>query len=101
MLEDAPLHPAKVFSSLTLFMCLASPLYLVTLMVNTISHAYISTQRIQKFLATPELGYCAKTETSREEDMGPNDHGNGEDCEPLDLKYVSILFWGDRTWCSG
>ena len=64
VIEKAPLHPAKVFSSLALFMRLAVPLYLVTLMVNTISHAYISTQRIRKFLSTPELGYCKRSDGS-------------------------------------
>ena len=59
-LQGEPLTAGKAFTSLALFDILSIPLHLFPLMINILVNAVISTQRILKFLLSPEV-----------EDFGP------------------------------
>lgn len=54
-LQDEPLTAARAFTAIALFDILKTPLSLFPIMINMMVNAYISTQRIQKFLTSPEL----------------------------------------------
>ena len=58
-LEDKPLEAGKVFSSVALFNLMAVPIIAVPMIVGIIAHAYVSTKRLSRYLATPEL--CTTT----------------------------------------
>ena len=53
-IENKPLQASKIFSGLALFNIMGLPLYLVTLIINVVTHAKISTDRILPFLLSPE-----------------------------------------------
>ena len=54
-IENKPLEAAKVFSSLALFNILSLPLYIVTMIMNIVAHARVSTNRLLPFLLAPEV----------------------------------------------
>lgn len=68
-IEEKPLRAAKVFSCLALFNILSLPLYLVTMIINIMSHAKVSTDRLSAFLLAPEIEAAEPLSTDRQADL--------------------------------
>ena len=67
--EDKPLDAGKVFSGLALFAILSIPLFLITVVMNGLSHALVSVRRLRDFLFAQEIERCA-------DDVSNDDNGD-------------------------
>ena len=54
-IENKPLQAGKVFSALAYFNILGLPLYLVTMIINIMTHSKVSTDRLSSFFMAPEI----------------------------------------------
>jgi ABC-type multidrug transport system fused ATPase/permease subunit len=53
--EEKPMAASKVFTVLAIFNIFTLPLFIITFVINTVSHAVVSTNRLHRFLAAPEV----------------------------------------------